>query len=174
MVLNDDSLSHLMAQSQDGDRDAYRALLQHCERWLRRYFSGRIAPCDVDDLVQETLVSLHRKRSTYDSQRPFSPWLAAIARYRWIDKLRKTYRANETELFDEHQIGSSEDSIGATITLTKLLGLIPPKQANAIQLVKIDGLSIAEAALRTGQSETLVKVNIHRGFKKLQALCDVS
>ncbi len=80
MSLDEPSLARLMAASQRGDRAAYRALLGDCRTWLARYFARRIAPHQVDDLIQETLVSMHRKLATWDSDRAFLPWLAAIAR----------------------------------------------------------------------------------------------
>lgn len=172
MVVNDASLARLMAMVQQGDKLAYVTLLGECQIWLARYFSKRIAPAAVDDLVQETLISLHRKRATYEPSRPFLPWLAAIARYRWVDQLRKTYRADETELGNELGVASEESGIVARISIDRLLAQLPAKQADVIRLVKIDGLSIGEAALRTGQSEPLVKVNIHRGLKRLAALVE--
>src|SRR3546814_4634672 len=94
-----------MAASQRGDRSAYRALLIDCRKWLERYFARRIAPHHIDDLVQETLVSMHRKLATWDSGRAFLPWLAAIARYRWIDMLRRQR--------DEAELGDNDAAVGA-------------------------------------------------------------
>jgi RNA polymerase sigma factor (sigma-70 family) len=172
MITDNATLSRLMALAQDGDAAAYRVVLDACRRWLLRFFAGRIAPAQVDDLVQETLVSLHTKRASYDPERPFLPWLAAIARYRWVDQLRRTYRAELVTLEDVHAVESGEEELTARISIDRLLALIPPAQARAIQLVKIEGLSIAEASLQSGQSEPLVKVNIHRGLKRLAALVE--
>ena len=172
MKTDEASLQRLMALAQQGDGMAYRTVLIACQRWLLRYFTGRIVAAQVDDLVQETLSSLHAKRASYDSTRPFLPWLAAIARYRWVDQLRRTYRAKEEELHDELMGDSDEDAIAARISLDRLLDLLPDRQAHVIRLVKIDGHSVAEAAMRSGQSEPLVKVNIHRGLKKLAALIE--
>ena len=172
MKTDEASLQQLMALAQKGDAAAYRAVLEACQRWLLRYFSGRILPAQVDDLVQETLVSLHAKRASYDPSRPFLPWLAAIARYRWVDQLRKTYRAKEEELNDQFIGEDEEEAVAAKISIDRLLHLLPERQAQVIRLVKIDGHSVAEASLRSGQSEPLVKVNIHRGLKKLAALIE--
>ena len=60
----------------------------------------------------------------------------------------------------------------AQVSLECLLAQLPVKQAQAIEMVKIEGLSILEAAHKTGQSESLVKVNIHRGLKKLSRLVE--
>ena len=167
MKADEATLARLMALSQAGDKLAYAALLEACQRWLRGYYSRRIAPSSLDDLVQETLIALHNKRASWDSSRPFLPWLAAIARYRWVDHLRRLYRADEHELHED-TIGTDEEpAIAARISIERLLGLLPPAQERAIALVKIEGLSIAEASVATGQSEALVKVNIHRGLKRL-------
>ena len=161
-----------MARAQDGDGEAYRAVLSACTAWLKRYYATRIAPAELDDLVQDTLISVHRKRATYDPSRPFLPWLAAIARYRWVDRLRKTYRDAADELPETLSVESHEDVVGAGIGIDRLLGQLPEGQALAIRLVRIDGLAISEAAEKSGQSESLVKVNIHRGLKRLAALIE--
>lgn len=169
MVADDETLARLMALAQKGDKTAYRTLLGACELWLKRYYARKIAPQNLEDLVQDTLISLHRKRASYDPKRAFLPWLAAIARYRWIDHLRKAYRAREIELNEELTADPSDPAVAAKIGLERLMGLIPEKQALAITLVKIQGLTIAEASKKTGQSESLVKVNIHRGMKRMAA-----
>jgi RNA polymerase sigma-70 factor (ECF subfamily) len=174
MKADEKSLARLMAMSQSGDKQAYATLLSECQNWLRSYYSRRIAPGQLDDLVQETLMALHNKRATWDPSRPFLPWLAAIARYRWVDHLRRLYRADETELDDAFAGSDDEPAIAARISLDRLLGKLPDGQARAIELVKIEGLSIAEASHTTGQSESLVKVNIHRGLKKLAHMVEDS
>ncbi|MEQ8310494.1 MAG: sigma-70 family RNA polymerase sigma factor [Sphingopyxis sp.] len=171
MSLDEPSLARLMAASQCGDRAAYRALLGACRHWLARYFARRIAPHQIDDLIQETLVSMHRKLATWDSGRPFLPWLAAIARYRWIDMLRR--QKEEVELGDhDAAVGAKDEAVHARLSIDRLMTLLPPGQAQAITLVKIEGASIAEASKICGQSESLVKVNIHRGLKKLAQLIE--
>ncbi len=169
MIADDQNLARLMALAQAGDGLAYRAVLETAQRWLKRYFTGRIAPSMVDDLVQETLLAIHHKRASFDASRPFLPWLAAIARYRWVDQLRRTYRHPQDALDDDIAIDSGETAMTAQISLDRLLAMLPKAQAIAIQLVKIEGCSIAEAAAKSGQSEPSVKVNIHRGLKRLAA-----
>lgn len=172
MIANEETLRHLMIKAQAGDKLCYASLLAECEKWLRRYFARKINPAAIDDLVQETLISLHRKRASYDPARAFLPWLAAIGRYRWIDSLRKIYRHEHDQLYEEMVADPQAEDVTARVSLERLLGMIPEKQAAVIGLVKIEGLSIAEAALQTGQSESLVKVNIHRGLKKMSALIE--
>ena len=172
MKSDDETLSRLMALAQVGDASAYHSLLETSQRWLGRYFARRIAPAAIDDLVQETLVSVHRKRASYDPARPFLPWLAAIARYRWVDQLRRTYCADEVELDDVYSTDPEDEAVMAKISIGRLLAQLPSAQARAIELVRIDGLSVAEASAVSGQSISLVKVNIHRGLKRLSALIE--
>ena len=172
MIAREATLRDLMQRAQAGDKQAYSVLLEQAGRWLARFFSQKIAADAVDDLVQDTLISLHRKRASYDPSRPFLPWLAAIARYRWVDRLRQTYKHAATTLDFDIGEESHEDVVGAKISIDRLLDQIPDNQASVIRMVKIDGLSIIEAAAKSGQSEPLVKVNIHRGLKKLAALIE--
>jgi RNA polymerase sigma factor (sigma-70 family) len=172
MIAREETLKDLMVRSQNGDKQAYSVLLEQTGRWLARFFAQKIAADAVDDLVQDTLISLHRKRASYDPSRPFLPWLAAIARYRWVDKLRQTYKHAAQSLEDEFGEKSHEDVVLAKISITRLLDQLPVGQSLAIRLVKIEGLSITEAGEKTGQSEPLVKVNIHRGLKRLAALIE--
>ena len=173
MIADEPTFANLMRLSQKGDRQAYTVLLTEAQRWLERYLRHRCPPTQLDDLVQEVLMALHRKRATYDPARPFLPWLAAIARYRWVDYLRKIYRSAEDELGD-HDVAqdSEEEAVMARMSLERMFVHLPDKQSEVIELCKIEGLSIAEAAERTGQSESAVKVNIHRGLKKLSALVE--
>lgn len=172
MIAEPESLARLMAATQRGDAVAYRSLLDHCEGWLRRFYARRVPIGVIDDLVQETLLSLHRKRASYDPARPFLPWLAAIARYRWVDHLRKVYRREEGPIEGDFGVESHGDSVLARLSVDRLLERITPVQCEAIRLVKIEGLTIAEASARCGQSESAVKVNIHRGVKKLAAMIE--
>jgi len=121
--------------------------------------------------VQEVLIAVHNKRATYDPARPYLPWLAAIARYPWVDHLRSVYRKAEQELTDgDVPAGSEEGAMLERLSLDRMLAQLQEQQARVIAWVKIEGLSISEAAARSGQSESAVKVSIHRGLKKLSAL----
>ncbi len=169
MIAGEDILRSLMIRSQSGDKQAYAVLLGECQSWLKRYYRAKIAPDSIDDLVQEVLISLHRKRASYDISRPFLPWLAAIARFRWIDRLRQDYRSAAQSLSEDIPVDDHGHSVAARLGLDGLLAHLPRAQAEAIRLAKIEGYSISETGARTGQSDASVKVNIHRGLKKLAA-----
>jgi len=159
-----------MAAAQAGDAAAYHRLLAELGFWLHRYYARRLPRAMIDDAVQDTLLAIHQKRHTYDPQRPFEPWLAAIARYKWIDRLR-TLRAAATEaLTDDIAQPGHEEAVTSAWSLDRLLGELKPAQSDAIRMVKLQGFSIEEAAARTGQSVSLVKVNIHRGLGRLAAI----
>jgi RNA polymerase sigma-70 factor (ECF subfamily) len=164
----------LMPRAQKGDKQAYAEVLALCQRWLERYLSTRLAPDHVDDTVQEALLALHKKRHTYDPSRPFAPWFVAIARYKWLDRLRARYRAEDAELDDSHGVDSHEEAVLSRMVLERVLGQLPPAQARALTLAKLEGRSIEEIAQETGQSASLVKVNIHRARKKIVSILEKS
>ncbi len=173
MIADEATLSRLAGLAQQGDRQAYAALLGAARQWLLRYFRRRVLPHELDDLVQDTLLSLHRKLASYEPERPFMPWLAVIARYRFVDHLRLFYRRAEDQGVDtDIAVESEEEAVAARISLERLFEALPAAQSRAIELVRIEGLSISEASASTGQSESLVKVNIHRGLKRLAELIE--
>lgn len=157
-----------MAQGLQGNRIAYHRLLSEISISLARYFAVRLPASMVDDAVQDVLVSVHFKRHTYDPKRPFKPWLTAIARYKWIDRLRAIQRSR-LEPLDEHDVSVADhgSTVASGIDLERLLGTLKPAQAGVIRLVKLQGFTIDEASKLTGQSPSLVKVNIHRGLARL-------
>lgn len=172
MIATEETLKMLMVKAQGGDKQCYSTLLSECDKWLRRYYARKINPSLIDDLVQDTLISLHRKRASYNPERAFLPWLAAIGRYRWIDHLRKIYRNDSVELHEEMVADTQADDVAVNVSLERLLDMLPAKQAMVIRMVKIEGLSIKQASEMTNQSESLVKVNIHRGLKKMSAMIE--
>ena len=130
-------------------------------------------------MVQDTLLTLHRVRQTYDPQRPFSPWLASIAARRGIDGLRRRSRvaryeiSNEVESYEtfaDPAANSDIEALGAAEELEQLLQRLPPRQRQALEAMKLKELSLREAAAVSGQSVGALKVNTHRAIKALRAL----
>lgn len=166
-----DAWGELMVAAQGGNGGAYRRLLGEIDPWLRRFYARRLPPAMIEDAAQEALIAIHTKRHTYEPGRPFRPWLAAIARYKWIDRLRSMRREEADELGDEDvSVADHESAVTSASVLHRLLADLKPAQATVIRLVKLDGFSIEEASAATGQSASLVKVNIHRGLARLSAL----
>jgi RNA polymerase sigma-70 factor, ECF subfamily len=169
-------LRPLWLGAQAGDEVAYREALMLFAGRLRGYFRRRLSsdPHDVEDLVQETLLALHLQRGTYDDSVPVTAWLHGIARHKLIDQLRR--RGRSAQLFEAmddlpdamHPVCDTETTAGRDLKL--LLDTLPAAQQQAILDTKLEGLSVAEAALRQGVSESAVKVHVHRGLKRLAKL----
>ncbi|MGH9203452.1 MAG: sigma-70 family RNA polymerase sigma factor [Vicinamibacterales bacterium] len=171
-------LRPLMIAALDGDAEANRQLLTRLSARLRGYFKGRLkrmnrSAVEAEDLVQEVLIAIHTRRHSYDRSQLFTPWAYAIARYKFVDYLRRT-RASMSDVAIE---GAAEvmahddrEAVESGLDLEKLLDGISPKMRQAIQHVKVEGLSVREAARRSGMSESSVKVSVHRGLKTMARL----
>jgi RNA polymerase sigma factor (sigma-70 family) len=167
-----DNWGGLMAAAQAGHGGTYRRLLEEVRHWLKRYMSRRLPSSLVEDTVQEVLIAIHEKRHTYDPRRPFQPWLVAVARYKWIDTLRRMSRGSAAVLSEDLAVADHENEVMNAELLERLMAELKPAQADVIRLVKIQGYSIEEASIRTRQSSSLVKVNIHRGMARLSKIVE--
>ncbi len=156
-----------MKAAQAGDARAYRLLLEELQPWLARFFARRLAWSVADDLAQETLLAVHAKRHTYDPELSFVSWIAAIAHYKWVDWVRRQVVRGEVELPEHIPVAAGDNAVHARLSIDRLMAVLPPKQAEAIRLVKLEGRSIEEASVACGQSVSLVKVNIHRGLQRM-------
>jgi RNA polymerase sigma factor (sigma-70 family) len=157
----------LMVAAQNGEVRAYEQLFRELDAWLRRYYARRLPRAAAEDARQEVLLAILAKRHAYTPSRSFGAWVAAIARYKWIDYVRSASRAAAFALCDEIPIKDHGDAVISAIVMEDLLSQLTPAQARVIRLVKLQGLSIEGASIATGQSTALVKVNIHRGLKRL-------
>jgi RNA polymerase sigma-70 factor (ECF subfamily) len=163
----------LMLAALAGDAVAYRTLLAELAPHLRAFFRRRLAnAADAEDLVQETLIAIHTKRATYDPALPFTAWLHAVARYKLIDHLRRAKVRYTLPLEEAGSIFAEADTetVSAKRDVERLLAKLPESKRDLVRSVKIDGLSTAEAAERTGLSESGVKVGVHRALKALSAM----
>lgn len=167
----------LMASAQDGDRVAYAELLSQLLPVLRRFVLRKCSNADdAEDVVQEILVSVHTVRQTYDRGLPFTPWLMTIAARRAVDAARKRYarRANETtvdifpETFSRDDAKCEQERSDDQETLRRAMGALSESQREAIELIKIQGLSMDEAATATGKSVGSLKVSVHRAIKAMR------
>lgn len=161
-----------MVRAQAGDQQAYRALLEDVRDGVGAFLRRRLAnPDDVADVLQETLLTVHRARHTYDPARPFDAWLFAIARHALVDHVRRTARRAAHELPGELPFDHpAPDEIGGAGDLADALARLPPAQREAFQMLKLDGLSVQAAAERAGTTPGALKVRAHRAYKMIQAL----
>ena len=163
----------------DGDEQAYRQFLDALTKRLRAFVRRRLFDMQdhAEDIVQETLLAVHNARLTYRRDQPVTAWIYAIARYKLMDFLRARMRHealndslndsvdHAADLFQQ----SDEDASDARRDVAVLLAGLPERQRRPIEMVKLEGLSVAETATRTGLSESAVKVGVHRGLKALAA-----
>jgi RNA polymerase sigma-70 factor, ECF subfamily len=116
------------------------------------------------------LLAIHTRGHTYDPSQLFTPWVYAIARYKLVDYLRRTRTSSkDVPVSDTEELSGPDDQgqVESNLDLGKLLAELSPKLRRAIQYVKLDGLSVSEAAHRSGMSESAIKVSVHRGLKAL-------
>ncbi|RDJ00657.1 RNA polymerase sigma factor [Dyella solisilvae] len=168
-----------MAAAQAGDRAAYERVLADSVSQIRAAARRQGVPHDLlDDVVQETLLTVHRVRHTYDPTRSYDAWLGAIASRRAVDALRSQGRRGRRELHDEHAYDSHPDADDATAAtereqearrLRDAIEALPPGQREAVEQLGLKERSLAEASALTGRQTGALKVNLHRAMKALRA-----
>jgi RNA polymerase sigma factor (sigma-70 family) len=167
-----------MAAAQAGDRRAYEKLLADSVALIRAAARRQgVAQDHLDDVVQETLITVHRVRHTYDPTRSYDAWLTAIANRRAIDALRSRGRRDSHELHDEFAIDSHPDTDDASAAtesgqraqrLREAIAELPPGQREAVEQLGLRERSLSEAAELTGRNTGALKVNLHRALKALR------
>ena len=171
----EEQLQALLLAGLDGDARAYRQFLEELTKRLRAFLRRRLFDMQdqVEDIVQETLLAVHNARLTYQRGQPVTAWVYAIARYKLMDFLRARMRHDALNdpleaahaMFEE----SAEQASDARRDVAALLEALPDRQRLPIEMMKLQGLSVAETASCTGMSESAVKVGVHRGLKALAA-----
>lgn len=169
----------LIVRAQQGDKVAYADLLQQLAAVARRYARHRLGDVPwIDDVAQETLLTVHAARQTYDSKRPFAPWFYAIVSTRMIDVLRKERRVSSRELgtdllpeMGHDDAGPHEGSAGVDLgQVHSALEALPPRQREIVRAIKLREEPVKEISQRLGMSESAVKVTAHRGYRALRRL----
>ena len=172
---NTDNLAALMRRALDGDQRAYAELLRETSRFLRPFLAKRLNfTGEVDDLLQEVLISIHKARPTYDGNRPYKPWVYAIAKFRLQDYLRAHYsdQLRHAADFDELEESLPDDVTETAISYESISGEVrklPEKQAAILQLMHEEGYTAKEVAKKLGMNESAVKVAAHRAYKVLRS-----
>lgn len=175
---DDAALAALMKAAQAGDSAAYAQLLRGAMPLIRnvvRRARGFLGAADVEDLVQDVLLSLHAVRATYDPARPFIPWLLAITRNRLADGARRYARraAHEVQVdqlpvtFADDAANTDIETYGDTDALRHAIEALPPGQRTAVEMLKLKELSLKEAAAASGMSIGALKVSVHRAMASL-------
>ncbi len=167
-----------MIAAQSGDAVAYEKLLLDLLPYIRRIVRRRLGDSSAgDDVVQNVFLSMHRARHTYRPERPFGPWLHAVVRNGVIDSARTRSRRaqRETSLEAEGmpEPAAAPDPINdrrLSPELVRALEALPESQRQAVELIHVEGLTVAEAASWAGVSISALKVRAHRGYRALRAL----
>lgn len=181
-MMDDDAdfrLRRLMRAAQEGDRACYDRLLRDVAPIIRaavRRQRNFLTTEDIEDLVQEALLSVHAVRATYDPDRPFMPWLMAIVRNRLADSGRRHARLKAVEqvagdfyeTFVPDKTNTNEGDFGDADGLRQAIAQLPDGQRRAIELVKMRDLSLKEASRESGMSVVALKVSVHRAIKTLR------
>jgi RNA polymerase sigma-70 factor (ECF subfamily) len=183
--LLDEQLRLLMRAAQAGDADAYRAFLTAVTPRIRRIVRARrgfLDVADTEDLVQDVLLSVHSVLATYDPSRPFMPWLLAIVRNRLADAARRYGRKYAHELqtddlpvtFGETLTNTLDEGAGDLEALHHAIRALPAGQRQAIELLKLQEMSLKEASVATGTSVGALKVATHRAIVSLRRILGVA
>ncbi|MCC6767281.1 MAG: RNA polymerase sigma factor [Deltaproteobacteria bacterium] len=161
-----------MTLAQHGDATAYRALLDDLGPQLTRFLRRRVRNADdLPDAFQDTFLALHRARFTYQSPRPIEPWLFAIARNVAADYGRRWQRRRRHELPTDAAPEPTADAPSRDVgsELETALRTLPNRQREALQMLKLQDLSIREAAARLGTTPGALKLRAHRAYLALRA-----
>jgi RNA polymerase sigma-70 factor (ECF subfamily) len=167
-----------MVDAQGGDAAAYEKLLFELLPHLRGFVRRRLHDSEAqEDVVQNVFISIHRARHTFRPERPIGPWLYAISRNAITDQLRAQGRRRRREISVEPEEISEFPAAEQTPTdeslsprMTRALDALPEGQREAVLMIHVEGLSVAEAADRAGVSRGALKVRAHRGYRALRAL----
>jgi RNA polymerase sigma factor (sigma-70 family) len=176
---DDHALATLMQAAQGGDTQAYVLLLKEITPRLRQIVRGQhrfLKIEDIEDLVQDILLSLHAVRATYDPRRPFMPWLMAITRNRLVDGARRYSRrvAHEVQVenmpvtFSDEGSNIDSDGYRDPEALRQAIEDLSPAQRAAIKMLKLREMSLKEAAAARGTSIGALKVSVHRAMATLR------
>jgi RNA polymerase sigma-70 factor (ECF subfamily) len=169
--MDDDALASLMRAALAGDEDAYRTFLGAVSRAIRPVVRARLrgmGGCEVEDVVQDTLLAIHAKRHTWRSNGPIMPWIHGIARHKTVDAVRR--RAGiHLDIADFEEVLADPPAEPAPVgDLARALAALPARLRTVLTAVAVDGRTIRDTAAINGISEGAVRVALHRGLKAIR------
>lgn len=165
-----------MKGAQAGDRASYQQLLENSQRLVRSFLRKKLRRDSphVEDITQEVLIAVHKAKHTFDTDRPYTNWLYTIARYKYIDYLRRWSRTEKNELYSDFDFDAfiAPENLKFEIDdeLHHAITSLPTKQRETVEMLNLKGMSIREVAETTGSSETAIRVSAHRAYKKLRKM----
>jgi RNA polymerase sigma-70 factor (ECF subfamily) len=164
-----------MRSAQAGDQEAYASLLVMLTSVTRQFAAARVGRVPwIDDIVQETLITIHGARRTYDPSRPFAPWFYAIASSRLIDVLRRERRVAGREVgsdvVPERASVAEPDADLDVEAIRAAVASLPARQRSIVEGLKFHDESVRDVAGRLNMTESAVKVTAHRAYRALRRL----
>lgn len=168
---NETEFKNLINKAQSGDRIAYAEFLQGLNSFLKNYLRKRIFDQnEVDEVVQEILVAVHKSLHTYDAEKSFMGWFLAIAEYKIIDYIRSLKKqSNSVDLNSiAHFIAVSSSDSDLKIDIERAINSLSPRERNVLTLIKVDGQSIHEVAKQLNLTEANTKVIAHRAYLNIK------
>ncbi len=163
-------LTSLFRAARTGNSAAYNSFLATITPILRRVVARKIHPNDVEDTVQDILISIHKARHTHDGERPLMPWMMAIAHFRIIDALRKTYKNASHTFFNEDEINNvTEHAYNSEYEVDEIFYETNERDKQILTLMHVEGYTAKETGSHLGLKESAVKVAAHRALKKIRA-----
>jgi RNA polymerase sigma-70 factor (ECF subfamily) len=159
-----------MERAQGGDRDAFHSLFEDVGPLITRFLRRRLSDStEIEDICQEAMIAVYRSRHTYQPERPFEPWLFAIVRKVSGEHFRRErQRLGFQVLVDELPETSVEADSSQDLEVREAFEQLSSTQLEALSLTKLLGLSVEEAARRTGTSVGSMKVRVHRAYESLK------
>jgi RNA polymerase sigma-70 factor (ECF subfamily) len=165
-----------MQRYSTGDHSAfavvYDALAPRLYGYLVRQTHDRAR---AEDLLQQTMLHIHRARDRFSPGAEVTPWAFAIARRLLVDGMRRGKREVLCADGDADPGASAgphaDDLIVARELATRIeqaLATLPQSQRAAFELIKQEGLTVAEAAQVLGTTVAAVKLRAHRAYAALR------
>jgi len=157
-----------MVAAQQGDAEAYRALLDDLVPLVLRFVRRRVAdPHEADDVCQETLLALHRARHSYLPGRPVEPWVLGIASFVVRAHRRRVGRRRRHEVVVDVLPSRAVDANQtAVLALGEALRMLPRALRTTIEVLA----GSAPASADDAPSDGARRVRIHRARRALRAL----
>ena len=154
----------LVLAAQGGDREAFGRLYQRFGPMVHGVLLTRVPFGEVDDLVQDVFLSAFQRLTTLRAPGAFGAWLAAIARHRAADFHR---RPAAEQMADDVAAEDARPRAEALAALAAIQSL-PAAYRETLVLRLVEGMTGQEIADRTGLTPASVRVNLHRGMKRLR------
>ncbi|HTA76021.1 MAG TPA: sigma-70 family RNA polymerase sigma factor [bacterium] len=177
MDFNDDqwqNWTRLMKLTQGGDKEAYERLLVEMSPVVFNFVRKRVFNQNhVEDVFQEVLLSFHKAKHSYRTDLPFPPWFFAVIRNAVWAALKKNHKIGQREVpledfFDIAALETAEDGIDDRIH--QALGALPEMNRQAVEMLKLKGMSVETAAKTLGISKAALRVRAHRGYSLLKKI----